>query len=63
VNEGSPRVTRKLRRQTRAAIHNVKNGKPLHEGESRATIEGYIAFIAMTDRPLADRLTAEFAVQ
>ena len=29
--EGRPRVPRKLRRQLRAAIHNLKNGKPLKE--------------------------------
>ncbi len=56
-----PRAPRSMRRQIRAAIHNAKKGKPLKEGETRATIEGYIAYIAMTDRPLAEKLAADFA--
>ena len=56
-----PRVPRKLRRHIRAAIHNVKQGKPLQNDETRSTIEGYIAYIAMTDRELAAKLLADFA--
>lgn len=57
----SPRVPRTLRRQIRAAIHNLKQGKPLKKGETRSTIEGYIAYIAMTDRALADKMWADMA--
>lgn len=59
--DGTPRVPRKLRRQIRAAIHNVKQGKPLRDDETRSTIEGYIAYIAMTDRAQAQKLRADFA--
>jgi hypothetical protein len=59
--DGTPRVPRKLRRQIRAAIHNVKQGKPLRDDETRSTIEGYIAYIAMTDRAQAKKLMADFA--
>ena len=61
--DGSPRVPRKLRRQIRAAIHNVKQGKPFREGESRSTIAGYIAYVAMTDRDLGRKLLAELNAQ
>ncbi|MEL6110790.1 MAG: reverse transcriptase family protein [Planctomycetota bacterium] len=54
-----PRVPRALRRRIRAAVHNLQNGKPPHEDESRSTIEGYIAYIAMTDPELAGKLTAQ----
>jgi len=36
----------------RAAIHNLKQGKALPEGESLARLRGYAAYIAMTDRAL-----------
>ena len=62
VNDRSgPRVTRKLRRRVRAAIHNMKQGKPLKNDETPATILGYVAFIAMTDRALADKMLAEIS--
>lgn len=47
-----PRVPRKTRRMLRAAIHNQKLGKPLHDEESLYTLLGYSAFIYMTDREL-----------
>lgn len=53
---GSPRVPRRIRRQIRAALHNLSQGKPLHEGETQSTLAGYIAYIAMTDRPLSEKL-------
>lgn len=46
---GTPRVPRKLRRQLRAAAHNLANGKPLKDGETVARIAGYAAFVHMTD--------------
>ena len=47
--EGPPRAPRKLRRELRAAIHNLKNGKPLKEGESVARLTGYAAYVHMSD--------------
>ncbi len=40
-----PRVPRKLRRQLRAAIHNLKQGKQSKEGETLATLTGWTAYI------------------
>ena len=57
--EGVPRVPRKIRRQIRAAIHNIGQGKPLRDDETRSTIEGYLAYISMCDRPLADKMLAD----
>ncbi|MDP6444867.1 MAG: reverse transcriptase family protein [Pirellulaceae bacterium] len=57
--DGAPRVPRKMRRKVRAAVHNAKQGKPLKGDETQSTIEGYIAYIAMTDRALADRLLTD----
>lgn len=54
--DADPRVPRKIRRQMRAALHNLGQGKPLREDESTATIGGYLSYIAMTDRKLADRI-------
>ncbi|MCA9178304.1 MAG: RNA-directed DNA polymerase [Planctomycetales bacterium] len=56
-----PRVPRRNRRQIRAAIHNLGQGKPLHDGETVDTLAGYIAYIAMTDRAAADRLRQELS--
>jgi retron-type reverse transcriptase len=53
-----PRVPRAVRRQLRAAIHNLGQGKPLHEGETPATLAGYAAYINMTDPKLAEKLLA-----
>jgi RNA-directed DNA polymerase len=46
---GLPRVPRKLRRQLRAAAHNLALGKPLKDGETMARLEGYAAYVYMTD--------------
>jgi hypothetical protein len=56
--EVSPRVPRKLRRQLRAALHNLKTGKPLPEGETHARLMGYAAFVHMTDPKLGRKLLA-----
>ena len=50
--KGMPRVNRQLKRQMRAAIHNLQQGKTLPEGESVSRLQGYAAYIAMTDRAL-----------
>jgi hypothetical protein len=47
--DGRPRVPRRLRRQLRAAIHNLKKGKPLHAGESPARLAGYAAYVYMSN--------------
>ena len=50
--QGAPRVNRQLKRQMRAAIYNLKKGRPLPENESLQRLQGYAAYIAMTDREL-----------
>lgn len=50
--KGMPRVNRQLKRQMRAAIYNLKQGKALPEGESVQRLQGYAAYIAMMDRTL-----------
>lgn len=44
-----PRVPRELRRQLRAALHNLKNGKGLQEDETLDSLIGYAAFVHMSD--------------
>ncbi len=53
-----PRTSRTLRRQVRAAVHNLRAGKPLPEGESVARLRGYAAYIHMTDPKLGAKLLA-----
>jgi hypothetical protein len=57
--EGQPRAPRKLRRQLRAAIHNLRNGKPLKEGETVARLAGYAAYVYMTDPKLGKKMLGE----
>lgn len=53
VNDDKPpRVSRELKRNMRAAIHNLKQGKALPAGESLSRLQGYAAYIAMTEREL-----------
>lgn len=59
--EGPPRVPRATRRMVRAAIHNLKQGKPLREDESLHTLLGYAAYIYMTDPELGERLLNELS--
>lgn len=54
--EHTPRVSRALKRQMRAAVHNLQQGKALLEGESIQRLRGYAAYIAMTDRELGTSL-------
>jgi hypothetical protein len=57
INGGlPPRVPRRLRRQLRAALHNRKVGRGLHEGETDLSLAGQIAFVHMTDPKLAGKL-------
>jgi hypothetical protein len=53
---GTPRVPRVLKRQIRAAIHNLSKGRPLKEGESPARLAGYAAYVYMTDPVLGAKL-------
>ena len=58
--EATPRAPRALKRQIRAALHNLESGRPLPEGESLARLVGYAAFIHMSEpdlgRALLERL-------
>ncbi len=54
--DGAPRVPRKLRRQLRAAVHNLSVGKPLKEGETVERLVGYAAYVHMTDPKLGKKL-------
>lgn len=56
--KGAPRVNRQTKRQMRAAIHNLQQGKALPEGESLQRLRGYAAYIAMTDRALGMEMLA-----
>jgi len=53
---GAPRVPRALRRRLRAAVHNLKQGKPLQEGETVERLAGYAAYVHMTDPKLGAKL-------
>jgi hypothetical protein len=53
---GAPRVPRALRRQLRAAVHNLSRGKPLREGETVERLAGYAAYVHMTDPKLGAEL-------
>jgi len=55
----APRVDRRLKRQMRAALHNLKQGKPLPDGESLQRLKGYAAYIAMTEREWGLNVLAE----
>lgn len=54
--EGKPRVPRALKRQLRAALHNLEQGKPLPEGETFARLAGYAAFVHMSEPELGRAL-------
>lgn len=54
--DGPVRVPRKIKRQLRAAIHNLHSGKPLPEGESLARLRGYAAFVHQAEPELGRRL-------
>lgn len=58
--ERGPRVPRKLRRQLRAAAHNLARGKPLKGGESAARLAGYAAYVYATDTKLGAELLRAF---
>ncbi len=51
-----PRVPRTIKRRLRAALHNLKQGKPLPEGESLPHLAGYAAFVFMSEPELGAQL-------
>ena len=57
--DGTPRVPRTIKRQLRAAIHNLSQGKPLKEGETLSKLTGWIAYVHMTDPKLGKQLQAQ----
>jgi retron-type reverse transcriptase len=57
----TPRVNRSLKRQMRAALHNLQQGRGLKEGESLNRLKGYAAYIAMTERELGKAMLAQLA--
>jgi hypothetical protein len=59
--DDQPRVPRKLRRQLRAAAHNLRQGKPLKDGETPARLAGYAAYVYMTNPKLGAELLATLA--
>lgn len=58
---GAPRVPRALKRQIRAAAHNLSTGKGLKAGETVTRLLGYAAYIHMTDPKLGAKLLAQLA--
>jgi retron-type reverse transcriptase len=60
--DGLPRVPRKLRRELRAAIHNLRQGKPLEPGDTPERLAGYAAYIAMTDPALGRKMLEAIGV-
>jgi RNA-directed DNA polymerase len=58
---GTPRVPRALKRQLRAAVHNLAHGKPLQHGDTPARLAGYAAYVYMTDPALGARLLKQLA--
>ncbi len=59
--DAAPRTPRKLRRELRAAVFNRKAGKPLQAGETLARLQGYAAYIFMTDPKLGAHYLEELA--
>ena len=51
-----PRVPRPVKRQLRAALHNLRRGKPLPPGESFERLAGYAAFIHAAEPELGRAL-------
>ncbi len=52
----SPRVPRDVRRQLRAAIHNLQQGKPLRAGESIERLRGLAAYVCLTHPDLGRKM-------
>jgi RNA-directed DNA polymerase len=63
VGGNKPRVPRTLRRQLRAAAHNLSQGKPLKEGETLARLAGYAAYVHATDPKAGAALLEAFRAE
>jgi hypothetical protein len=57
----APRVPRKLKRELRAAIHNLTQGKPLKDGETPQHLAGLAAYVHMTDPKLGAKMMEALA--
>jgi hypothetical protein len=59
--DGPPRVPRELKRNLRAAVHNVAAGKGLRDDESLESLGGMAAYVFMTDPALGKKLLVELS--
>ena len=57
--ESAPRINRKKRREIRAAIHNLSQGKPLRNHETSDTLRGYAALMMMTNQAAGKAMLEE----
>lgn len=57
--KSKPRVSRDLKRKIRAIIHNLKQGKDLHEGESLHQIIGQASYVAMIEPKIGKEFIKE----
>lgn len=58
---GMPRVAKDIKRSVRAMIYNLQRGKSLKDGETLQQLQGYIAWIAMTEPQLAKKFAQQLA--
>ncbi len=58
-DDQKPRVSRKIKRELRAAIYNLKNNKPLKEGDTIQRLKGIAAYINMSEPALGSKLMNE----
>ncbi|WP_169976933.1 reverse transcriptase family protein [Tautonia rosea] len=58
--DASPRTPRKLRRQLRAAVHNLQTGRPRADADTPQRLAGLISYLAMTDPTLAQTLRSQW---
>lgn len=56
--EHGPRVPRAIKRQIRAALHHLRIGRPLPEGESMARLAGLAAYVHQAEPELGKELLA-----
>jgi RNA-directed DNA polymerase len=55
VNNGPPRVPRRTRRMIRAATDRLSKGKELKHNQTPEVIQGYLAYVNMTDKTFGDK--------
>jgi RNA-directed DNA polymerase len=56
--DGPPRVPRDFKRRLRAAVHNRALGRPSPTGDSLATLQGWAAYLHMTDPAVGEKYLA-----